>query len=257
VGVRRAGAVAAKRCAPRRGEGRATRELVTDVCVIGRGLRRLSAARAVAAAGRSVVVLEARDRSAARALHPPAPEQWFRRGRPVGRPTQDRLLGCEGVSGSRRSPPTTRGTTSSCATAHARATRRPGRSARSRPTRARPRRAPRSSRSTRWRRPSPRRPVDGPARRGVDSMTFATWRDANVVTPAGRSSSTSASSRSSASRRATSRCSSSSSTSRPRATRRPRGLQPLLNVAGGAQEQRFVGGAQQPTLRMAAALAGG
>jgi monoamine oxidase len=31
----------------------------------------------------------------------------------------------------------------------------------------------------------------------------------------------------------------------------------LLNVAGGAQEQRFVGGAQQPTLRMAAALAGG
>ena len=68
------------------------RERQTDVVVVGAGLAGLSAARALAAAGREVVVLEARDRVGGRTLNEPLGDgkvvelgaQW------VG-PTQDRL----------------------------------------------------------------------------------------------------------------------------------------------------------------------
>ena len=65
-----------------------------DVVVVGAGLAGLAAARALAAAGRSVVVCEARDRVGGRTLNEPIGDgkvvelgaQW------VG-PTQDRVIG--------------------------------------------------------------------------------------------------------------------------------------------------------------------
>ena len=66
-----------------------------DVAVVGAGLAGLSAARALAAAGRSVVVLEARDRVGGRTLNEPVgpePDQVVELGAQWVGPTQHRLL---------------------------------------------------------------------------------------------------------------------------------------------------------------------
>jgi monoamine oxidase len=66
-----------------------------DVAVVGAGLAGLSAARALVAAGRSVVVLEARDRVGGRTLNEPVgpePDQVVELGAQWAGPTQHRLL---------------------------------------------------------------------------------------------------------------------------------------------------------------------
>jgi monoamine oxidase len=86
-----------------RRDGSVVRE--ADVAVVGAGLAGLSAARALRAAGREVIVLEARDRVGGRTLNEPIGDgevveigaQW------VG-PTQDRVLGLIGDLGLRTFP---------------------------------------------------------------------------------------------------------------------------------------------------------
>jgi len=64
----------------------------TDVIVIGAGLSGLAAARAVQAAGRSVVVVEARDRVGGRTeAGTLADGQWIELGGQWVGPTQDRM----------------------------------------------------------------------------------------------------------------------------------------------------------------------
>jgi monoamine oxidase len=67
--------------------------LRTDVVVVGAGLAGLTAARKLAAAGRSVIVLEARDRVGGRAWnHPISGGHISERGAMFVGPTQDRVL---------------------------------------------------------------------------------------------------------------------------------------------------------------------
>ena len=64
-----------------------------DVIVVGAGLAGLTAARAVANAGRPVIVLEARDRVGGRVVgHPIGDGKVIEMGGEYAGPTQDRIL---------------------------------------------------------------------------------------------------------------------------------------------------------------------
>ncbi len=83
-----AAATIATQAKPRR-----RRAKTTDIVVIGAGFAGLTAARAIAKAGRSVVVLEARDRVGGRALNLPLENgEVTERGATFAGPTQDRIL---------------------------------------------------------------------------------------------------------------------------------------------------------------------
>ena len=103
--------------------------LHADVVVIGAGLAGLSAARAVRAAGHSVIVLEARDRVGgrcySRSLGPGASDVANMGATFVG-PTQTQMLGLMSDWGSRSSPCTPTASSSTTRTARRRPT--PGRS---------------------------------------------------------------------------------------------------------------------------------
>jgi monoamine oxidase len=97
LGGAAAGAVAASlprgaAAAPRAAPG-ATPTRVVDVAVVGAGYAGLAAARAVAAAGRTVAVVEARDRVGGRVQTLPGPGgSWFDVGGQWIGPTQDRMF---------------------------------------------------------------------------------------------------------------------------------------------------------------------
>jgi monoamine oxidase len=86
-----------------------------DVIVVGAGLAGLTAARAVANAGRTVIVLEARDRVGGRVVgHPIGDGKVIEMGGEYAGPTQDRILAVAGELGVSTFPPMT--TASRCCT---------------------------------------------------------------------------------------------------------------------------------------------
>ena len=87
-----ADADAAKRRAPKKKRKRAARPRAVDTVVVGAGISGLTAARRLAAKGRSVVVLEARDRVGGRTLnHDVAPGRPVEAGGEYVGPTQNRV----------------------------------------------------------------------------------------------------------------------------------------------------------------------
>ncbi|MGH8968772.1 MAG: flavin monoamine oxidase family protein [Actinomycetes bacterium] len=103
AGVPSGAALAAPGSARRAGSDAA--DLTTDVVVVGAGLAGLTAARRVVAAGRSVVVLEARDRVGGRLLNKPLAEGAVTEaGAEFIGPTQDRIAAMAAEVGVRTFP---------------------------------------------------------------------------------------------------------------------------------------------------------
>jgi len=250
------GADAARR--RKRKPSRARRTRKVDVAVVGAGLAGLAAARAVAAAGRSVLVLEARDRVGGRTLNAPlgTGAQVELGGQWVG-PTQTEVVALGEELGVRTFP--TYNTGNNVYSQDGRVTPYAS-SGPLGPIPPDPTGAPEAFKAIQQLNEMAREiPLDAPwtAPRAAeyDGQTFETWKLDNTTTEEGRALLD-------LGIQAVWAC-------EPRDIsllhvlfyihaagdeRNPGTFDRLINVAGGAQESRFVGGSQLLSLRMAEQL---
>lgn len=161
------------------------REIAADVAVVGGGLAGLSSARAIAAEGRSVVVLEARDRVGGRTLNAPIAggEVVELGGQWVG-PTQRSVMSLIGELGLQTFPTHTEGANQFERRGRLRSYRG-----------AIPRLSPIALAETSMllarinrmaRRVNPEEPWNGPRAADWDAQTFATWLRRAARTPTAR-----------------------------------------------------------------------
>ncbi len=219
----------------------------TDVVVVGAGLAGLAAARALVAAGRSVVVLEGRDRVGGRTLNErvgDGPDDVVELGGQWVGPTQDRLLALAAELGVATYPTFAQG--ESLFAWGGRVRRYRGTIPRINPMVL----ADVGQAMARLNRMARTVPLDAPwrARRAArwDAQTFATWMRRNVATPGGRALLQMALEGVWA-----------TDPSEPSLLHvlfyihSAGSLERLTDTEGGAQQDRFVGGSQRLSLRMA------